>query len=191
MSQCVCSFFLTLFPVFEHHLESSQFPFWWSDRLVSFGMCPLGMMHVFLSDQHCSVNPSHMANGSGVGRTDGWTTARVNENWDVAWPIFSETRKHLVIWDGPAGMNVACPSLADQNQIPKSYQQKKRKGTNPMFHFNHQRYFFVFFCRFCLLYFIFPLFLHLRRNTTILMITRPGWKSSGPIHFGTTDEDID
>jgi len=102
-------------------------------------MCPLGMMHVFLSDQHCSVNPSHMANGSGVGRTDGWTTARVNENWDVAWPIFSETRKHLVIWDGPAGMNVACPSLADQNQIPKSYQQKKRKGTNPMFHFNHQR----------------------------------------------------
>ena len=148
------------------------------------------MMHVFLSDQHCSVNPSHMANGSGVGRTDGWTTARVNENWDVAWPIFSETRKHLVIWDGPAGMNVACPSLADQNQIPKSYQQKKRKGTNPMFHFNH-RYFFVFFCRFFLLYFIFPLFLHLRRNTTILMITRPGWKSSGPIHFGTTDEDID
>ena len=106
--------------MFEHHLESSHCLF--GDQThVSFGMCPLGMMHVFLSDQHCSVNPSHMANGSGVGRTDGWTTARVNENWDVAWPIFSETRKHLVIWDGPAGMNVACPSLADQNQIPTCF----------------------------------------------------------------------
>ena len=160
--------------MFEHHLESSHCLF--GDQAhVSFGMCPLGMMHVFLSDQHCSVNPSHMANGSGVGRTDGWTTARVNENWDVAWPIFSETRKHLVIWDGPAGMNVACPSLADQNQIPTCFTLTIRDN------------FFVFFCRFFLLYFIF----HLRRNTTILMITRPGWKSSGPIHFGTTDEDID
>lgn len=85
----VCSFLLTLFPVFEHHLESSHCCCG-DQNDVSFGMCPSGMMHVFLSDQHCSVDPSHMANGSGVGRTDGWTTARVNENWDVAWPIFSE-----------------------------------------------------------------------------------------------------